>query len=113
MKKLNIVDRLRAKKQSRAIEVGVVWYTEETWGKVKLNSVDPDRFEATYAEWLVIANSAFALMVKNGVNARKFFVDAEELFTYCLLQNRQNDSDSRASFVAEKLHKQNVPHTGK
>jgi hypothetical protein len=111
MKKQSILDRLRAKKQPQSIELGIAWYTEECWEKVKLNSSDPDRFEATYAEWLVMANSAFASMVKNGVNAKKFLINVDELLAWCLVQNRENNSDSRAGFVVEKLQEKNVSNT--
>ena len=111
MKKQSILERLRAQKQPKSTEVGVAWYTEECWEKVKRNSADPDRFEATYAEWLVMANSAFASVVENGVNAKKFFVDADELLTWCLVQSRENNSDSRASFVAERLQAKNASNT--
>jgi hypothetical protein len=103
MKKTSLMDRLRAKKKARSSVVGVTWYTEEEWSKVKAAATDPERFEETYAEWTAMAIEAVADLKKVGVNTVNFFVTPNELLPWCLLHNKPNNAASRAEFVAEKL----------
>jgi hypothetical protein len=107
MKKPSLLERLRAKKQSPSFVVGVTWYTEGNWARVKFTATDPERFEATYDEWNAMAVEALADIRKGGVNAIKFLIDSDELFSWCMLHNKPNNADSRAEFVAEKLRLQN------
>ena len=106
MKKPSFVERLRAKKKARATVVGVTWYTEENWSKVKAAATDPERFEETYAEWSTMAIEAVADLKKAGVNTVKFSVVPNELLPWCFAHNKPNDAASRAEFVSEKLRSQ-------
>jgi hypothetical protein len=106
MKKPSLMERLRAKRQARSSVVGVTWYTEEDWSKVKAAATDPERFEETYAEWNAMAIEAVADLKKAGVNTVKFFVIPNELLPWCLLHKKPNNAASRAEFVAEKLRGQ-------
>ena len=106
MKKPSLMERLHAKKKMRSTVVGVTWYTEENWSKVKAAATDPERFEETYAEWDAMAIEAVADLKKAGVNTVKFFVIPNELFPWCLLHSKPNNAASRAEFVAEKLRSQ-------
>lgn len=109
MKKLRLLKRLRAKKQTQSLVLGVTWYTEENWARVKSTATDPERFEATYIEWEAMALEALANINKSGVNAVKNYIDPDELLAWCQLHNRPNNASSRSEFVAEKLHSQNTP----
>ena len=100
------MERLRAKKQAQSTVVGVAWYTEEDWARVKAAATDSERFEATYAEWDSMALKALADIRKTGVNATKFFVSSDELLSWCLLCDMPNNAGSRAEFVSEKLRLQ-------
>lgn len=109
MKKPNLLERLRAKKQAGSLVLGVTWYTEENWARVKSTATDPERFEATYAEWNAMAIEAFTKIKKHGVNAVKFFVNPDELLAWCKLHDKPNNASSRSEFVVEKLYSENVP----
>jgi hypothetical protein len=106
MKKPSLMDRLRLKKTSRKSVVGVGWYNEDNWARVKLAATDAERFEASYPEWLEMALATLADFRKAGINAVQFNIVAEELLPWCLANNKMNDAASRAEFVAEKLRTQ-------
>ena len=106
MKKPSLLERLRAKKRNRSTVVGVTWYTEENWSKVRAAATDPDRFEETYAEWSAMAVEAVADLKKTGVNAVKVLIVPNELLPWCLAHNMSNNAASRAEFVSEKLRSQ-------
>jgi hypothetical protein len=80
--------------------VGLAWYTEEEWLKVKTAAVDPDRFEETYREWLQLAEEALVKLRAEGINAQRSYIKTEELLAWCLAHNKLNDAAARAKFVA-------------
>jgi hypothetical protein len=95
--------RLRQEKRKPVTKVGVTWYTEEQWLQVKLNSVDPDRFEATYAEWLEMAEKTLKKFLAARVIAEKVLINAEELETWCIAQGKKNNAAARSEYVSEEL----------
>ena len=54
------MERLRLKKKTKSSVIGVTWYTAEDWKQVKATATDPERFEATYAGWQLMAVEALA-----------------------------------------------------
>jgi hypothetical protein len=96
---------LRPKQRGAGVHVGVGWYVEEEWAKVKAAAADPERFEEAYAEWVQVAESALAELRAAGVNAEKCYIVAEELLAWCIAHGKPNDGASRAEFVAEQGRK--------
>ena len=109
MNKPNPMQRLRAKNKARMPVVGVTWYTADNWARVKAAATDPDRFEATYADWHAMAVDALAGIRATGINATPFNVVADRLLAWCLMHNKPNHAASRAEFVSEMLRTQSEP----
>ena len=63
---------LKPKTVPSKLAVGVCWYTEENWTKVKAAASDPDRFEDTYEEWTEMGEKALQGLQIAGVTAEKF-----------------------------------------
>jgi hypothetical protein len=103
MRKPSLLERLRAKKRSQAILVGVTWYTEETWAQVKAAATDPERFEESFPEWKAMAILAVRELQRSGVSAVEIHIIPQEYFTWCALNSKLNNAESRAEFVSEKL----------
>jgi hypothetical protein len=93
---------LQPKTPTASLAVGVGWYTEADWTKVKAAAVDAERFEATYAEWVKMAEESLANLRATGIVAEKSFVNAGELLGWCLAHNKRNDGAARAEFVSEQ-----------
>jgi hypothetical protein len=93
---------LKPKALPPRLALGVGWYTAENWLKVKQSCVDPDRFEASYAEWLEMAEAALSDMRAAGLAAEKSYVEADALLAWCLAHDKINNSASRAEFVAHQ-----------
>jgi hypothetical protein len=100
---------LRPKRETRAIHVGVGWYTAEEWAKVKSSAADPERFEETFAEWTVMAEQALEDIRRQGINVEKSFIVASELLAWCLATGKVNDASSRAEFVSQQDRNANKP----
>lgn len=103
MRKPSLLERLRAKKRSQSILVGVAWYTEETWAQVKADASDPERFEESFPEWKAMANSAVRELHRSGVTAVEFHIIPQEFFAWCALNSKVNNAASRAEFVSNML----------
>jgi hypothetical protein len=104
MKKRRAFEQLRAKKsQGEGLLLGVAWYTEEQWARVKARAVDSDLFQATYAEWVKMAEDALAEIRREVGNPIRVYVDADELAAWCLVHGKQNDASARAEFASYKL----------
>ena len=99
--KHNLPPWLRPKAAPSKLAVGVGWYTEENWTKVKAAASDPDRFEETYHEWTDMAEKALKGLRMAGVNAEKSNINSDDLLAWCLAHGKPNSAVSRAEFVAE------------
>lgn len=104
MKKPSLLQRLRAKKRSLALMIGVTWYTEETWIQVKATASDPECFEESFEKWKRMAVSARREFQRSGVRAVECQIIPEEFFAWCSQNNQENNSTSRAEFVSVKLN---------
>jgi hypothetical protein len=85
-----------------SLELAVGWYDEHDWLAVKTAAVDPDRFEESYAEWLAMAEGAFADLRSAGLSPKRCHVKADQLLAWCLAHDKVNDAANRAAFVAEQ-----------
>ena len=99
---------LRPRKRKRTIKVGCTWYTEEQWIQVKANAIDPDRFEATFAEWLEMAETTRRKMLAAGIITEKVLINAQELQAWCIARGKENDATSRSEYVSERLMREDV-----
>jgi len=103
MRKASLLERLRAKRRSQSIVVGVTWYTEDTWKQVKSSASDPEVFEESFSEWEAMAIAALSEMRNAGVRVVEYHIIPEEFFAWCSANNRSNDAASRAEFVSKKM----------
>jgi hypothetical protein len=81
--------------------VGVPWYTEDQWAKVKAAATDPDRFELTYKQWLQKAEDSLRKSRTLGVVAKKVSIGCDELLAWCSMHKKENNADARSQFASE------------
>ena len=103
MRKPNLYQSLRAKQRSRQMVIGVTWYTEESWAKVKATATDPEAFEATFDQWKAMAVAARRNFQRSGVMALECLIDPDEFFAWCAANHQENNSTARGEFVSEVL----------
>ena len=92
---------LEPKPQSRAVKIGVTWYTEDQWRLVKAAATDADRFEETYADWVAMAEESTKDMLAAGIVTERVPINASELLAWCLALGKQNNAAARAQFVSQ------------
>jgi hypothetical protein len=98
-----LYQRLKAKKRSEAMVIGVTWYTEEAWAQVKATATDPECLEQSFAKWKAMAVKARREFQRSGVCALECQIVPEEFFAWCMQHGQENNSTSRAEFVSVKL----------
>ncbi len=103
MRKPTLHQRLKAKKRSQSLVIGVTWYTEETWSQMKSSATDPECFEDTFDKWKAMAIAARREFQRSGVLALEFQIVPQEFSAWCALHGQENNSTSRAEFVSERL----------
>ena len=105
-----LFQRLKAKKRSQAMIIGVTWYTEQTWAEVKATATDPECFEQSFPKWKAMAVKARREFQRSGVRALEFHIVPDEFLAWCAMNGQENNSTSRAEFVSERL---TAAHEGK
>ncbi len=103
MRKPTLYQSLKAKRRSQQMVIGLTWYTEETWAKVKATATDPECFDETFDKWKAAAVVARRNFQRSGVMALECQIDPEKFFAWCAANNQENNSTSRGEFVSEVL----------
>lgn len=103
MRKPTLYQRLKAKKRSQTLVIGLTWYTEETWAQVKASATDPECFEGTFEKWKAMAIAARREFQRSGVRALEYQIIPDELSAWCAQHGQENNSTSRAEYVSERL----------
>ena len=93
---------LARSKQRQDLVIGVVWYTATEWERTKLNSVDPEKFEETYDDWLMVVEKAIREFGASGLNVQKSFIISQALMAWCIAKGKENNAASRSEYVASQ-----------
>ncbi len=89
-------------KKGKKVKIGIGWYREEQWNLLRENSVDVDKIENTYFEWVVNANEAIKNFENLGQSIVKIDIDVNELIEWCKKNNIPVDGESRSKFISLK-----------
>ena len=95
------------KKQEDSQNIGIVWYTEVEWERMKNISIDSERLEKSFKEWKEMALKTLADMKATGIIGTKVFIKAEEFFIWCKIHSVPVDASSRSRYVSEIMSRRN------
>jgi hypothetical protein len=95
------VKRPQPKKSSGV--VGVAWYREADWPRIKELFPDADKLHDSYAEWLKFAEDSVRRLKRSGVTVEPFIIDIDDFLSWCLVHGRPRDAKGRTEYVVEKL----------
>lgn len=84
-------------------EIGLAWYTRESWHRLVEVADDRDALDDTFEDWERTALSAIRDIEALGRRIRKVPLDIDALVVWCRENHRQVDSAARADFVAHLL----------
>ena len=83
--------------------IAVVWYRPEQWQRVRDIATDADELEASYAQWVQVAEEKLKQLRSSGLRVEKVDVDSEKLILWCNERGLENDAKARSLYAAERL----------
>jgi hypothetical protein len=98
--------RARRRSSKTTVRMGVAWYTREPWATVRAVAIDPDNLEASYEDWVAMAERALQELAQTGLRLEKVAIDSQALLAWCQREGRPVDAEARAAFAAELLGQQ-------
>jgi hypothetical protein len=93
----------KSKVNSPTAVIGVAWYRPEQWETLRSVSVDRDKLEATYAEWLVDAERVVKQLQQRGLRVIKVDVELSDLMLWCESQRIPLDGEARSNYAAFRV----------
>ena len=83
--------------------IAIVWYRPEQWQRVRDIATDSDEMEASYIEWLKVAEEKLKELRRSGLRVEKVDVDSEKLILWCNERGLENNGQARSQYAAERL----------
>ncbi len=83
--------------------IGVCWYKEEQWERLKEIVADPEGIEDTYKQWKVDAEKTINELRNNGENVKKVSVDTEKMLLWANENNRPINGETRSEYAVYLL----------
>jgi len=90
-------------KKGGAGVVGVAWYREADWPRIKELFPDADKLHDSYAEWLKFAEGSVRRLRRSRVTVEPYTIDLDDFLGWCLVHGRPRDANARTAYVVEKL----------
>ena len=90
-------------KKSGVGVVGVAWYREADWPRIKELFPDADQLHDSYAEWLKFAEGSVRRLRRSRVTVEPYTIDLDDFLGWCLVHGRPRDANARTAYVVEKL----------
>jgi len=86
------------KKESAAI-IGIPWYSERSWKKMKEISDDQENFHESYQVWLAHADKSVVILTNRNKPFERFKIDPVSYSWWCENQSFRRDKESRRAYV--------------
>lgn len=88
--------------------MGVCWYREEQWDRLKEIVSDPELFEDNYSQWRTDAEKSMNELRSMGHHPKKVLIDANAMQKWVNEQNRILDASARTEYVTFLLRERDV-----
>ncbi|MDW3095001.1 MAG: hypothetical protein R8G33_04930 [Gammaproteobacteria bacterium] len=86
------------KKEHFAV-IGIPWYSERSWNKMKDISEDQDNFHASYQIWLAHADKSVVILTNRGKLFERLKIDPTSYSWWCKNQSIPRDKESRRLYI--------------
>ena len=95
--------RYKRNQTSNDVELGLAWYSRESWMRLREVADDAHALDGTYEAWERGALQAIRGAETVGRHLRKVPIDIDSLISWCREHNRRIDSAARAAYVCYLL----------
>ncbi len=89
--------------------VGVVWYREADWPRLRALLADVDKLPDTYTDWLASAEGLLAQLRREGVRAEKVPLDPDVFSAWCGARGLAPDAQARSRYASEVVAAKHRP----
>lgn len=86
-------------KNDPASVVGIPWYTERTWKKMKEISADQESFHDNYQIWLAHADKSVVILTNRNKPFELLHIDPISYSWWCENQSIKRDKTSRRAYI--------------
>ncbi|MEX2206661.1 MAG: hypothetical protein WEF50_10585 [Myxococcota bacterium] len=86
-----------------AIPVGVVWYRESDWPRIRREFEDGHQMHASFNEWREAAQTGIETLLKRGVEAVPVPLAIEEITKYCTETGQPNIGRTRGELASRRV----------
>ena len=91
--------------KENSVKIGVCWYKEEQWERLKEIVPNPEDIEDTYQQWRKDAENAISQLREKGMDVKKVSVDTEEMLLWANEHGHQLDGDARTQYAIYLMKK--------
>ena len=89
--------------------VGVVWYREADWPRLRALFADADKLPDTYAEWLASAEGLLAQLRRDRIPAQRVPLDPDTFSSWCAARGLAPDAQARSQYASEVVAAKHRP----
>ena len=79
--------------------VGIPWYSERSWLKMKEIASDPESFHPSYQVWLAHADKSVVILTNRDKPFERLNIDPTSYAWWCENQSIKRDKESRRAYV--------------
>ena len=91
------------KRAKSGMVLGVAWYREADWLRIKELFPDADELHDTHAEWVKSAEASVKRLTRPGVTVEPYAIDLDDFLGWCTVHGCECDAKARTAYVVEKL----------
>lgn len=82
--------------------VGIAWYSQHEWDRIRDQVADSETFDYPYEEWLANAQKIISQLQQAGTRAYRVSFSIDDFLSWCQAQGKQPNSEARSEYtVAE------------
>ena len=93
------------RKKSSLPVIGIPWYTQDDWYKMKVLASDRERFHENYEQWLTNTDKSIVLLTNQGKMFERLNIDPIHYSYWCEKKSLQKNKISRTRYTQHLLHK--------
>jgi hypothetical protein len=93
----------KSNKPQDEMVIAIVWYRPEQWQRVRDIATDADDFEASYVQWVQVAEEKLKQLRSSVIRVEKVDMDSEKLILWCNERGLENNAQARSLYAAERL----------
>lgn len=83
--------------------IGLAWYTEPDWERLRELASDPDDIDQSFSDWHASAVILECELASQGKDVRRVMIDPAALSAWCKARGRPLDRAARAAYAAKQL----------